>query len=271
MVYVVKKQKMSVENRILFPLPNYGFDPTETAVPWKRIKAAGFTVVFSTPTAKQPKADNRVLTGEGFGLLKPFCMADKEALAAYAEMENSEEFRHPIAYDAIKPDDYVGIVIAGGHDKGMREYLESTTLQTNIVNFFHNNKPVGAICHGCLLVGRSRDPATGKSVLFGKKMTALTRRHELSAYNMTRLFLGDYYLTYPETTVEDEMRGYAEKAEDFQVGPGWPIPTLRDSAVKPYGFALIDGNYVSSRFFGDANAFANAFIYLLTQKDEIKQ
>ena len=45
----------------------------------------------------------------------------------------------------------------------------------------------------------------GKSVLYGKKTTALTKQMELIAWRLTRSYLGDYYRTY-QTTVEDEVR-----------------------------------------------------------------
>jgi hypothetical protein len=53
----------------------------------------------------------------------------------------------------------------------------------------------------------------GKSVLYGKKTTALTKQMELIAWRLTRLYLGDYYRTYP-TTVEDEVRSALARPED---------------------------------------------------------
>jgi protease I len=41
-------------------------------------------------------------------------------------------------------------LLPGGHDKGMREYLESPVLQKNVAYFFDHNMAVGAICHGTL-------------------------------------------------------------------------------------------------------------------------
>jgi len=56
----------------------------------------------------------------------------------------------------------------------MRRYLESDVLRELVVAAFTDRAPVGAICHGVLLAARSTNPATGRSVLFGKQTTALT-------------------------------------------------------------------------------------------------
>jgi putative intracellular protease/amidase len=56
----------------------------------------------------------------------------------------------------------------------MRVYLGSGVLQSAVADFFAQAKPVGAICHGVLLAARS-SLHPGKSVLFGKKTTALCR------------------------------------------------------------------------------------------------
>jgi protease I len=70
-------------------------------------------------------------------------------------------------------DDFDGLVLPGGHDKGVKEYLESKTLQQQVVAFFNATKPVGAICHGVVLAARSIDPVSNQSVLFDYKTTSL--------------------------------------------------------------------------------------------------
>ncbi len=91
-------------------------------------------------------------------------------------------------------------------------------LQALVVDFFTAEKPVGAICHGVILVARSVNPETGKSVIHDYKTTALLKSQELSAYKMTRLWLKDYYLTYPEKTVEDEVRSVLSDSGNFNRG-----------------------------------------------------
>jgi putative intracellular protease/amidase len=88
-------------------------------------------------------------------LLKKSLMAAPEAIAAYREMEQSPEFQNPISYEQAQAEAFDGLLIPGGHDKGVRELLESAKLQRMVAYFFDRSKPVAAICHGLLLLARS--------------------------------------------------------------------------------------------------------------------
>jgi len=245
------------------PLPSYGFDPTESSIPWTALKEQGHQVVFATPHGKVAQADRRMLTGEGLGLWKKVLMADAVAIQAYRQMELSTEFQHPISYEDFDFNQYDALLLTGGHDKGMREYLESPLLQELVVHFFEASKPVGAICHGTLLAARSTSETTGRSALWGRKTTALTQKQEMVAYYMTRLYLDDYYRTY-NIPMEVELRSYLEKDSDYFSGPGLVIPLRRDSPEHlERGFTVLDNNYLSARWPGDAHRFASEFVELL--------
>src|SRR5882672_11253783 len=97
--------------RILIPLPGYGFDPTETAIPWKILTDNRHQVLFATPTGNMAKADMRMLNGKGLGVWKKLLMARLDALAAYSEMERAEWFSQPIRYDAIQEKDFDAILL----------------------------------------------------------------------------------------------------------------------------------------------------------------
>ena len=83
----------------------------------------------------------------------------------------------------------------------MRSYIDSEILQRLVVDAFARGVIVAAICHGVLLAARSVDPATGHSVLYGRKTTALTWAMERLAWRLTRVtrfWDRDYYRTYTE-------------------------------------------------------------------------
>ena len=244
--------------KVYLPLPNEGFDPTEAAVTWKILCEHDHSVIISTPTGQMPEADPRMLTGRGLGPLKGILAADANACAAYSEMMASKEFRSPMRWNDLSAQDADGLVLAGGHAPGMKEYLESSVLQELVVEMIEN-KPVGAICHGVVLAARSIN-SDGKSVLWNRRTTALLKRQELLAWSLTRLWLKDYYRTYPET-VEDEVRAVLASPEQFVAGPA---PLFRDSPenLKP-GFVVVDKNYVSARWPGDAHRFATEFCKIL--------
>jgi protease I len=77
--------------------------------------------------------------------------------------------------------------------------------------------------------------------------------------------LGDYLLTYPDCTVEDEIRAVLANDEHFIEGP---ISVMRDSFDNPgRGFVVRDRNYVSARWYGDAYRFAFEFIQVMQELD----
>jgi protease I len=163
----------------------------------------------------------------------------------------------------LKIENFDGVILAGGHDKGVKEFLESTVLQKLMVAFFVAKKPVGAICHGVVLLAKSINPETGKSVLYDYKTTALLESQELLAYTMTRLWIKDYYLTYPELKVEQEVKSALKDQCNFLKGN---MPIGRDSLKNlKAGYCVKDRNYVSARWPGDVYNFSLAFEKMFAQ------
>ena len=244
--------------RILIPLPDRDFDVTEVAVPWRLLSRAGHELVFCTETGAVPQADPLLLSGVLFGQLG----AAEEACAFYRAMEGTDAFRRPVSWNTVDLAGFDGLLLPGGHAPGMRQYLGSIQLQERIAAFFATGKPVGAICHGVLALARSRDPATGRSVLYERRTTCLTKVQERTAYWLTAWRRGRYYRTY-DAYVEDEVRSALRDPErQFQRGP--LSLTKRDSETdeKP-AFVVVDGSYVSARWPGDAYTFARRFDGLL--------
>ncbi|HEY2746035.1 MAG TPA: type 1 glutamine amidotransferase domain-containing protein [Polyangia bacterium] len=239
--------------RVLMPLPDVDFDPTETAVPWRTLTRDGHEIVFATEKGGAPPAGDQRLLDGSLGALGP---AD-EPRRLYDEMAASPAFTRPIAWSAIEPGEYNGLILPGGHAPGMRQYLGSTVLQDRVAAFWRTGRPVGAICHGVLVLARAKDPATGKSVLAGARTTCLPKYMERGAYLMTFWKLGRYYRTYP-AYVEDEVKAALDDAAQFVRGP--LIMKKRGTDSDDVGaFIVEDGRYVSARWPGDAYLFARRF------------
>jgi putative intracellular protease/amidase len=167
----------------------------------------------------------------------------------------------------------------------MRRYLESAVLQALVVAFFGAGKPVAAVCHGVLLAARSIDPRTGRSVLYGRKTTALTWKLERTAASLGRIarfWDPAYYRTYQEEpsqpagymSVQQEVtRALASPSDFLDVAPAAPDygkktgGMARDSATdsRP-AFVVRDGNYVSARWPGDIHTFAAAFAEVIESR-----
>lgn len=245
---------------LLMPLPTNDFDPTEAAVTYKIVSAAGHDFCFATPDGGSASADPLMLTGRGLGIWKRALMARQDALEAYSEMVASPGFISPRPYASLRVSDFSGLVLPGGHAPGMRVYLESPELQSLAAAFMAQSKPVAAICHGVLLLARSRD-RQGRSVLSGRRVTTLLSSQEMAAYNLTRLWLGTYYRTYPQTTCQAEVVSNLKDPSHFVAGPR---PLLRDKpSAMGRGFCVRDQNLLTARWPGDVYTFATALVDML--------
>jgi putative intracellular protease/amidase len=243
--------------RILMPLPDRDFDPTEVAVPWRLLSEAGHELVFATERGGAPPAcDPRALRGIVLGRFG----ASREAQAFYAELERTDTFRQPVVWRDADPAAFAGLLLPGGHAPGMRQYLGSAAVQEIAAAFWRLRRPVGAICHGVLVLARARDE-NGKSLLAERRTTCLPRPLE-RAGRWGTFWLGDYARTY-RTYVEDEVRAALDDP-DRQFEPGPRVLFARGTATDDRAaFAVVDGSYVSARWLGDAYLFARRFEELL--------
>jgi putative intracellular protease/amidase len=207
---------------VLIPVPDRDFDPTEVAVSWRVLVDDGHQIVFATESGHPGVADDIMVTGRGLDLWSALPLvgtislvgrmlrANKDARRAYDDMLQSAEFSHPISWAQASLDGIDALLLPGGHRaRGMRSYIDSDALHRLVVEAFARPVVVAAICHGVLLAARSADPATGHSVLFGRKTTALTWALERSAWQLTRItrfWDRDYYRTYSEEP--GQSRGY---------------------------------------------------------------
>jgi len=239
---------------LLIVLATADFDPSEVAAPWRAARAAGLEVVFATEDGRPAACDALVLAGPLFGLLG----ASKENCATYAELTEDPAFQRPRSWTRLDCADFRGLLLPGGHAKGMRQYLESTSLQDLVRKFFAANRPVGSICHGGVVLARTLDEE-GKSVVAGRRVTALTRSLENTAWLLTAWKLGDYYRTYP-TWVETELTAALGKGGTFERGP------LMASYGNP--FTVRDGNLLTARWPGDASRFADELVAMVLAADE---
>ncbi len=241
--------------RILIPLPDTDFDTTEVAVPWRLLVEAGHEVVFATERAGTvPACDPLLLTGVLFGQLG----AEPEPKQFYDELTRAPEFNKTVAWGTVDVAHYDALLLPGGHAKGMRQYLGSTALQSKVVEFVKTGKPFAAICHGPLVLARSIDKMTGKSVLAGRRTACLPTYMERTAYWLSAWKLGRYYRTY-EAYVEEEIRA---AGAEYVRGPFELTKRGTRTDDRP-AFVVVDGNYVSARWPGDAYLFAKKLIEVL--------
>ncbi|MET3972611.1 MULTISPECIES: type 1 glutamine amidotransferase domain-containing protein [unclassified Bradyrhizobium] len=279
---------------ILLPIPSRDFDPTEVAVSWKILTQHGHRVVFVTPDGRPGSCDPIMLSGIGLDpwsgipvlrnirILGLLLSANADARNAYTEMLRDPAFDGPIRWDRVASKDFDALLLGGGHRaRGMREYLESAVLQRITAEFFADEKPVAAICHGVLLAARSKR-VDGRSVLYGRKTTALPwalERKGSALAHVGRFWDPDYYRTYTEAagqpkgymSVQQEVsRALASSADFIDVPESDPdfkrktSGTSRDTLTNDRpAWVVRDENYVSARWPGDTHSFARTFAEVL--------
>ena len=235
-----------VSTSILMPLPDQDFDPTEAALPWQVCTSRGWQVAISTEHGKVARADPNLLKGPFPGLLS----AGAKARAAYQQMTQDPAYQHPIPYAEIDPGREGALLLPGGHAPGNRQYLESPLLRSKVLQFWQQGKLIGAICHGMLVLARTIDPQTGRSVLYGHKVTALPKWLDRAA----AWLLKRGYIMYP-LCVADEVRACLERPEDFSIGEGILVP-----------YAVCDGSLITSRWSLDAELFSESFANQMQQR-----
>ena len=233
-------------------------------MPWRILRDAGHQVVFATEQAGTvPAADPRLLTGVLFGQLGAAAPARQD----YHELTRAAEFTATAGWAGLEAASFDGLLLPGGHAPGMRQYLGSAVLRDQVARFWALGRPVGAICHGVLVLARTHDPVTGRSILARRQTTCLPKYLERSAYLATAWRLGRYYRTYP-AYVEDEVKAaLGDPASQFHRGPV-TIGRRGTAASDAPAFTVQDHNYLSARWPGDAYLFARRFCHLLQSPPE---
>ena len=140
--------------------------------------------------------------------------ADANAIKAYKAMQEDSAIKSPLAWTKadFSLSHYDLLFFPGGHEKGVRQVIESSDLKRQIADYFpHTKKPgkksIAAICHGVLAISEATYD-DGKSLLHDVSTTTLPGTFESGIYQTTKMFLGDYYKTYGagSENVEDMVR-----------------------------------------------------------------
>lgn len=258
--------------RVLVAVPEKGFDPTEFGVPCGMLLDSGVDIVVASPSGQSPcRADPIMVTGEGLYVLKWSLRADANGRSAYERCLRSGMLDHPVSYQSILEngvDSFDALLLPGGHCPDMVPYLENSTLQEIVRRFAatwsssssspeenRSIKPklIASVCHGTVVCARA-------GILKDKTVTLLPKWMENLAFTLTRGFMGTYYKTYPNTSVEEEV---APKCGRYVPGP-WS--TARDTPDKPFGYVVEDGPLITARFPGDCHAFGVKLLAALKER-----
>jgi hypothetical protein len=118
-----------------------------------------------------------------------------------------------------------------------------------------------------LLLARSKDPQTQRSVLSASRTTCLPKYMERAAYYSTFWKLGRYYRTYP-AYVEDEVREALASPSQFERGP-FELSKRGTEEDDGPAFVVDDGRYLSGRWPGDAYLLGKKLIARLAAAQNV--
>jgi hypothetical protein len=102
----------------------------------------------------------------------------------------------------------------------------------------------------------------GKSILHNRRTTTLPAYMEDMAYGTTKLFLGDYYLTYPYTRTQYAVASSLDDSANFERGP----LNLLLSYNRNDAWVVVDEGYVSARWPGDAEVFGEKIFEIAKER-----
>lgn len=175
-------------------------------------------------------------------------------------MKQSPACQNPLSWDKIDLSSYNLVFLPGGHEKGVRQIIDSPTVHSLLSAYMPLTlKPSAhalvAVCHGVMVLANTKD-ASGKSVLHDKTTTALAGGHEQGIFWATRAVLGDYYKTYGagSESVEESVKKVLDEPEVQWKGSLGMAPLV----VKDERF-----NYVSARFPGDVPEMVKVVIEMV--------
>lgn len=258
-----------IRKKILIPLPLNGHDVAQVSIGWKLFSLEpGYRVYFAVGKEDNtvrpihtPKPEPMYEKPPPSSFIASTLAPNKEARFFYKEMEQCEEYKHPLAWEDIDPAHFDALLITGGYTQGVAYQVSNQSLQKLVVKFwkshsFENSKVVGAIDRGTLVLSRSSFPETRHSVLYSYKTTALPKWIEKVSNYVANTFAPMDAASETDVSCSDQVRRVLSDPENLISGPSiigkgtW----FDDSNA----FVVQDHNYFSGRWTGD--------IYLLIKK-----
>lgn len=126
----------------------------------------GYEVTLASPKGGKPPVDPRSQLTENITSSNRRFKKDEKA---------QKDFEFTVPLSEIKADDFDAVFFPGGHGP-MGDLANDETNANLVVDFFKQNKPIGAICHGpaALLKAATEEP----ELLQGIEVTAFSNAEE---------------------------------------------------------------------------------------------
>jgi len=201
----------------------------ELASPYYIFRDAGATLTIASPAGGPIPLDPKS---------RSIILATYNTKRFLKDVQAMEFLSHSLLLEEINPDDFDVIFIPGGHGP-MWDLADNKKLKQILEKFNHENKPIGAVCHG--VVGfLSLQNEAGGSWVKDKKLTCFSNREEeLSGLTSVVPFLLETRLV--------SLGAIYSRGEDY------------------VGYVVEDGNIITGQNPASSKAVAQKIVALVTQ------
>jgi putative intracellular protease/amidase len=236
-----------------------GYYLDELAIPLRKLLAAGYTPVFASPNGETPSIDASSKNKMFFGNQEA-ALTDALALVA-----GTQELQHPRKLAAVLAegtDDYVGLLIPGGHAP-MEDLMRDRALGKILVAFHSTARPTGVICHApAVLLSALADPAAFHKAMASSDYDTASKLAVGWPYAGYRLTV---FSTHEEQVLEGAGRQLGGAMLFYAAGALAQAGAHVDGVAAWQSNVIEDRELVSGQQPLSADAFGDAFVAKLNR------
>lgn len=207
---------------VLILATNYGTWGEELQAPWDIIKAAGHKVTLATWFGKKPLPLTISMDPDFVDPIINVAVNPPDVCKRIKDLTDGDEWANPIRFKDADMNDFDAVVLTGGLG-AMIDMCNNYNVHKLIKDAIAQDKLVGALCYAVSTLVFCRDEDTGRSVIWGKKITAHPASWDF--YGPDWDFAYDVYGATPDN------RGTDVHTPGFL----WPVEHLVRDAVGPQG------------------------------------
>lgn len=150
---------------------NVGLWAEELQAPWDALRNAGHRLTLATHLGKKPLPLVISMDADFSDPFQHYHVNPPEVVARTRELLENGEWDRPIKIQDARMEDYDAIVIVGGPGAAL-DLVGNPNVHDLLVTAYRSNKLMGALCYAVGAFVWARHPETGKSIIYGKHVTA---------------------------------------------------------------------------------------------------
>ncbi len=159
---------------ILVVASNYGVWAEELQAPWDALRQAGHRLTLATPMGKKPLPLAVSVDPDFVDPIQSYRVNPPEVCERVKQLVAGTEWDNPVRLRDMSMHNFDALVMAGGLGADL-DLANNPALHRLILEAVAADKLVCAMCFAVAALVFTRDPATHRSIVYGKKITAHPR------------------------------------------------------------------------------------------------